>query len=239
MVAGSATIGHGGPQGWFGRDRHDDGDTYDGGNGVDTLDFSAVSGSVEIDLNDGTTRFGSDTIKNIENLIGGSKGDELAGNDEANELRGNGGDDDLDGEKGNDRLFGGDGKDELDGGKGDDVLVGGKGKDTLTGGDGIDKFVFNSIDDARDVIRDFDKTGSDKDQIVLAQTMFTGFAGDDGADLVAGGFLRARSISGGKTEIQVDVDGGGNSWQALAEVSTQLTSAQLAAQVVLVQDPII
>jgi hypothetical protein len=74
---------------------------------------------------------------------------------------------------------------------------------------------------------------------VLAQTMFTGFAGDDGADLVAGGFLRARSISGGKTEIQVDVDGGGNSWQALAEVSTQLTSAQLAEQVVLVQDPIV
>src|SRR5262245_17674857 len=230
---------HDGLSRWFGGDRHDEGDTYDGGAGVDTLDFRAVSDEVEIDLNDGTTRFGSDTIKNIENLWGGSNGDELAGNDLANVLRGNGGDDELDGEKGNDRLFGGEGKVDLGGGKGNDVLVGGKGKDTLTGGDGIDQFVFNSLDDARDVIRDFDKHGSDKDQIVLAQTMFTGFAGDDGADLVAGGFLRTRSIGGGKTEIQVDVDGGGNSWQALAEVSTQLTSAELATQVVLVQDPVV
>ena len=218
---------------------HGDDDTYDGGAGIDTLDFSGADRSIEIDLGNGTTRFGSATIVNIENLIGGNKGDELSGNDLANELRGNGGDDELDGEKGNDRLFGGDGKDELDGGKGDDVLVGGRGKDTLTGGDGIDRFVLNSLGDGRDVIRDFDKTGSDKDQIVFAQSMFTGFAGDDGADLVAGGFLRARAASGGKTEVEVDADGGGNSWQSIAELSARLTSVELAAQVVLVQDPIV
>jgi Ca2+-binding RTX toxin-like protein len=151
-------------------------------------------------------------------LTGGSRADRLAGNAAANELRGNGGDDKLAGESGDDRLLGGDGRDELDGGKGRDILVGGKGKDTLTGGEDVDWFVFNNLDDAKDEIRDFDTSGADKDVIVLADTMFSNFTGDDGADLVAGGFLRANT-SHGKTEIQLDIDGGGNSWHTIAEFS--------------------
>ena len=227
-----------------GHDRHEwhhdhstRGDKYDGGEGVDTLDFSGSSRAVELDLTDGITQFGSDTIVNVENLIGGAKGDELAGNSKANELRGNGGDDELAGERGDDRLFGGDGRDEIDGGKGNDILVGGKGKDTLTGGDGIDWFVFNSIDEGRDMIRDFDTRGADMDRIVLAEAIFEGFTGDDGADLAAGGFLRARTV-GGKTEIQVDADGGSNDWQTIAELSVRITTAELANQVIVHQDPI-
>jgi Ca2+-binding RTX toxin-like protein len=224
-----------------GHDRHDRGprgDSYDGGAGVDTLDFSASGRAVDFDLADGITRFGASTVVGVENLIGSSKGDKLAGNAVANELRGNDGDDKLVGEKGDDRLFGGDGRDELDGGKGHDVLVGGTGKDTLTGGEDIDWFVFNHIEDGKDTIRDFDIRGADKDLIVLADTIFSNFTGDDGADLVAGGFLRART-SHGKTEIQVDTDGGGDSWQTIAEISEQLSTAGLSTQVMVNQGLIV
>jgi len=227
--------------GWW--DWWDDGhhgrrdDVYDGGAGADTLDFSGIDGPIKLDLADHAARFGSATIVDIENLIGGAKDDRLSGNDEANALYGNGGDDELDGEKGNDRLFGGDGNDDLDGGKGRDTLVGGDGRDKLTGGDGRDRFVFESVGDGKDMIRDFQARGGDKDQIVFAATMFTGFTGDDGNDLVAGGFLRART-TGGSTELQVDTDGGGNAWTTIAELSGRFSTATLADQVVVTHDPL-
>jgi phosphodiesterase/alkaline phosphatase D-like protein len=217
---------------------HHGGDSYDGGAGIDTLAFSGAGRAVELDLADGVTRFGSATIVDIENLTGGQKGDRLAGNAKANDLRGNGGDDELEGEKGDDLLFGGDGRDELDGGHGHDVLFGGKDRDTLTGGKGVDWFVFNNVEDGKDVIRDFTTRGPDRDVIVLANTMFSNFTGDDGADLVAGGFLRA-NISHGMTEVQVDIDGGGNSWQTIAELSQRLSSAGVAGQVIVHPDWVI
>jgi hypothetical protein len=71
--------------------------------------------------------------------------------------------------------------------------------------------------------------------IVLADTMFSNFTGDDGVDLVAGGFLRA-NISHGMTEVQVDIDGGGSSWQTIAEFSQCLSSADVAGQVIVHPD---
>jgi hypothetical protein len=73
------------------------------------------------------------------------------------------------------------------------------------------------------MIRDFTTRGPDRDVIVLADTMFSNFTGDDGADLVAGGFLRA-NISYGMTEVQVNIDGGGNSWQTIAELCRSSSS---------------
>jgi hypothetical protein len=102
----------------------------------------------------------------------------------------------------------------------------------------VDWFVFNSVEDGKKVIRDFTTRGTDRDVIVLADTMFSNFTGDDGADLVAGGFLRAH-ISHGKTEVQVDVDGGGNSWQTIAELSQRLSSSELASQVIVHPDWVI
>lgn len=98
-----------------------------GGNGGetvgDTLSFEghASAVTVKMDRGDGVgtatgTDVGSDRFIEIENIVGGTKGDTITGNEDAN---------------------------ILDGGDGDDVLKGGAGDDTLLGGDGIDTAVFS------------------------------------------------------------------------------------------------
>jgi Ca2+-binding RTX toxin-like protein len=89
-------------------------DTLTGGTGTDTLDYSDDSGSVSVDLGNGTGTDGSggsDTLSGFENVTGGS---------------------------GNDTLTGDSGNNKLDGGAGNDMLKGGAGNDTLTGGTGTD-----------------------------------------------------------------------------------------------------
>jgi hypothetical protein len=71
---------------------------------------------------------------------------------------------------------------------------------------------------------------------VLAPTMFEGFTGDDGVDLVAGGFLRATQLSGGRTAVQVDVDGGGNSFETLAIIDGCVSTSVLAEHVTVKSD---
>ena len=56
---------------------------------------------------------------------------------------------------GGDQLVGHDGKDALDGGAGNDTLAGGGGNDQLRGGRGADTFLFMTLSDGRDRIRDF------------------------------------------------------------------------------------
>ncbi|BAB73360.1 alr1403 [Nostoc sp. PCC 7120 = FACHB-418] len=63
-------------------------------------------------------------------------------------------------------VFGGNGNDTITGGTGNDTLVGGLGADTLTGGLGADKFVFNSLSEGIDVIKDFSWQQGDKIQIL-------------------------------------------------------------------------
>jgi Ca2+-binding RTX toxin-like protein len=121
-----------------------DGDTADGGTGIDRASFAAVTTALNIDLvslPNGLT--------NVENVTGGSAGDTLAGSAAANALDGGAGADILWGRVGNDSLLGGDGGDSLhgddgadtiDGGIGDDTIVGGAGIDQLVGGDGSDLF---------------------------------------------------------------------------------------------------
>ncbi|MEL7451853.1 MAG: calcium-binding protein, partial [Pseudomonadota bacterium] len=104
-------------------------DTVDGGDGTDTILFSA-GGAVTIDLDDNgdaTAVIGgadADTIMNFENVNGSTTGgDTISGNAGVNVLNGQGGDDTLDGEGGNDTLIGG---------TGNDTLIGGEGEDTAT-----------------------------------------------------------------------------------------------------------
>jgi hypothetical protein len=80
-------------------------------------------------------------------------------------------------------------------------------------------------------------TGSQQDQLVLAASMFQSFSGDDAFDLIGSGFLRAYQVCG-KTQIQVDVDGGGDSFQTLAILEGSFTNGMLADHTVVVQDPI-
>jgi Ca2+-binding RTX toxin-like protein len=94
----------------------------------DTASFADIKTSVTIVLNagngSGTYLNGkgieTDTLTDIENLTGGSAGDDINGDDNANILSGGGG---------NDQLYGN---------KGDDTLIGGAGADLLVGVDGID-----------------------------------------------------------------------------------------------------
>ncbi|NIJ20310.1 Ca2+-binding RTX toxin-like protein [Sphingomonas naasensis] len=144
-------------------------DTYNGAGGSDTLDYSAATSTVTINLNTATAQntgasTGSDTITNMENVIGSASfanalnggnttANRLVGGAAADFLVGNGQGDTLIGGAGNDVIFGdyvnslstggatADGVDVLEGGAGSDQLVGGLGNDILRGGDGDDTLV--------------------------------------------------------------------------------------------------
>ncbi|RZT44891.1 Ca2+-binding RTX toxin-like protein [Sphingomonas sp. BK036] len=143
-------------------------DIYTGGAGADTVDYSAATSTVTVNLNTLTaqntgTFGGSDTIREIENVTGAAAfaNNLTGGNTTANRLIGGAGadfligggfGDTLVGGTGNDVLFGdyvntsntgatSDGNDVLEGGAGNDTLVGGMGNDILRGGDGDDTLV--------------------------------------------------------------------------------------------------
>jgi len=89
------------------------GSTIDGGEGTDTIDYSAAA-EVRVDLSKGIGRPGGgleDSLTSIEDVVG---------------------------TPGDDRLIGGGGANALSGGDGNDWLDGGKGADTLNGGQGLD-----------------------------------------------------------------------------------------------------
>ena len=90
-----------------------------------------------------------------DQLWGGNGRDRLFGGNGIDSLHGENGADRLWGGKGNDVLVGGKGVDYLWGGQDNDVLVGGIGRDKLTGGAGSDRFVYESAEDGRDLITDF------------------------------------------------------------------------------------
>lgn len=127
-------------------------DVYNGGAGIDTVDYSAATSAVSVNLlksRAGGADIGKDELKSIENAIGGSGNDVLVGSRGANVLDG------------------GLGNDLLSGGLGDDALIGGVGADDLYGGRGADTFVFESFDDlgldaGRDQIFDFSSLSLDR-----------------------------------------------------------------------------
>lgn len=118
-------------------------DTIDGGaEGIlgDTASFAGITVAVSASLAGGAASYkiglvtDTDTLLEIENLIGGSGADQLFGDGNANKLDGAAGNDKLFGDAGNDTLIGGIGNDELQGDDGDDLLIGGAGADKIDGG---------------------------------------------------------------------------------------------------------
>ncbi len=87
------------------------------------------------------------TVINFDNVRGTNANDSIAGDGQ------------------NNQLFGNDGNDTISGGLGNDTLSGGKGNDSLIGGFGADKFLFASINDGLDTIKDYNFGQSDKIQI--------------------------------------------------------------------------
>ncbi len=125
--------------GWYGFD------TLNGGNGIDTATYAFYEDGILADLQHGVVHFPgnstqTETLIDIENLIGSFGNDALYGNDLNNVLIGG---------YGNDWLNGRDGNDNLQGGAGNDGLYGGTGDDTMTGGTGDD---FYFVDSAGDVV---------------------------------------------------------------------------------------
>ncbi|MEF8756276.1 MAG: hypothetical protein V5B60_20455 [Accumulibacter sp.] len=149
--------------GGFGDDTVDGGagnDTLDGGNGEDIASYqsavAAVTVSLAVNTAQATGGAGSDTLLNLEHLVGTGFADRLTGNAGAN------------------RLVGAAGNDTLAGGTGDDTLDGGLGADSLSGGDGSDVYF---VDDSADVVSEANASlstgGSDMVNSLLAAYSLT------------------------------------------------------------------
>jgi Ca2+-binding RTX toxin-like protein len=122
-----------------------------GGNFVrsgDVVDYSGSAGPMTIDLdpNEGhpgtATGDGTDTLQNVEGVVGSPANDTLSGDDANNVLFGGAGDDTLAGDAGADCVFGNDGNDTLDENEGTSTAQGGtgttNGSDMLFGNAGLD-----------------------------------------------------------------------------------------------------
>ncbi len=144
------------------------GGDYDGGAGVDTIDFRNIPSNdfyydgygVVAGLNSTDGRYSTGingfrgALTGFERADGSPHDDGLTGNHGANVLAGRDGDDTLTGLGGADRLYGGAGNDRLYGEDGAfsrlggaDELFGGGGDDWLEGNLGDDRLVGNSGDD--------------------------------------------------------------------------------------------
>ncbi|MDP2518255.1 calcium-binding protein [Shimia thalassica] len=202
-------------------------DSWDGGAGVDTANFSTFRYAVSVNLGTASPGFnashrgGSDLssgtfvnmarMTGIENVIGTTFDDRLTGDAMDNVLSGYGG---------NDIMSGLEGADVLQGGSGDDLLRGGAGADTLQGGDGIDTAGYESSSAAVSVAL-FDGTGSggeaEGDTLSLIENVYGSahadflfgdneaneLVGNAGNDLLAGEGGNDRLLGGtGDDEIQ-------------------------------------
>ncbi len=137
-------------------------DTIDGGAGIDALDFSQAGAGTNIVVNLGTGKAtlylngvskATESLKNIEQVIGTELADQMSGGANADNFIAGGGNDLLSGAAGNDTLQGGtgndtlngdDGADKIDTGAGDDIVNGGKGNDLLDDSSGNDHFNFDA-----------------------------------------------------------------------------------------------
>lgn len=96
-----------------------DGDIFDGGSGIDRIDFSniAYGSGVTINLSLGRITQGTaaKTLTNFEHVLGSQGSETIIGTTGTNILTGNGGNDTIQGGGGNDTLTGGTGNDRLNG----------------------------------------------------------------------------------------------------------------------------
>jgi Ca2+-binding RTX toxin-like protein len=118
-------------------------DLLDGGDGAfDLADYSSAASRVVVDLSltaaQDTQGAGTDTLVDIEQLLGSQFNDALLGDSVNNVFNGLNGNDSLTGRDGSDRLLGQGGNDKMFGNKNGDAFDGGPGDDTINGGNGFD-----------------------------------------------------------------------------------------------------
>jgi hypothetical protein len=139
-------------------------DSIYGGPGTDTVTYSGRAAAVYVTLdgaaNDGEAGEGDSVSADVENITGGSGGDEISGGPGANTLVGGNGNDVIVGEQapdssgpgGNDNIFGGAGDDALNGGDGDNQILGQDGDDMIQGGSGTDNIDTGNGDNQVDAL---------------------------------------------------------------------------------------
>ena len=190
------------------------GSAFDGGSGFDTLDMSAVTRALTVNLPAKHLIGGGGTssIVGFEKIIGGSRGNSLRGDQHDNILSGGGGNDTLDGGAGNDTLNGGDGEDTASyafNGTGVTVNLalthaqntGGAGKDTLKNIENL--------------------AGSDHNDTLMGDSGANRIAGNDGNDVIVGAGGGDRLIGGRGAD---DIDGGGGNDVFVYGTATDSTS---------------
>ena len=157
----------------------------------DTVDYSAAPGAVTIDLAAGQASadgyLASDTVLNVENVVGSAQDDVIAGNSQANLLVGGAGDDQLSGSGGIDTLTGGTGTDTADySAASAAVTVNLAATTAIDDGDGASD-ILSAIENVTGSDGNDDLTGD------LQSNRLDGGAGDDvlrgaaGADVLVGG----------------------------------------------------
>jgi Ca2+-binding RTX toxin-like protein len=160
-------------------------DTLDGGDGIDTIDYSEKTGSVRVTLRDTgdasvqVNNVAEDTVRNVENILGGSGQNLLTGNGSANIFGGGEINDVLVMLGGNDIAFGAGNNDYLYMGLGDDIAVGGDGVDVLLLEGGIDE---GQGGDGQDYI-----FGGDGDDSLFGEAGVDVLQGEAGNDFFDGG----------------------------------------------------
>ncbi|MBS0166197.1 type I secretion C-terminal target domain-containing protein [Nitrospira sp. CMX1] len=175
-------------------------DTINGSGGTDTLSYANAGSGVTVNLSTATAQntvgAGTDTISNMENLIGSASHDTLTGTSNVNIIQG------------------GAGADTISAGGGADFLYGGAGADTLTGSTGGDAFIFEAATalGASDTITDFSTAQVDKldvSDILSAYGPLSHAISD---------FVRITD-NGTNSFLSVDQNGGGNSFTQIAQLS--------------------
>ena len=211
-------------------------DTLHGGNGNDRLDGGAnndtLNGDAGADLLLGDE--GNDTLNGgngNDRIYGGDDNDTINGDAHNDTVYGGVGNDLIDGgshndllngEEGNDRILGGAGDDKLYGESGNDTLIGGAGLDSLYGGTDShsDVFGFSSSEDSEDRIYNFNLND---DQINITNLL-------DGYNHGVSDIEDFVNIvhTGSRFDVQVDRDGGGDNFESVARVFTNISDSLTA-----------
>lgn len=141
-------------------------DTFNGGAGIDRIDYSRRFNRVDVTLNnvlrdDGEAGENDFVDPNVNTIVAGSGDDSLSGSAGANEIDGGGGKDSIRGGEGDDRIIGGSGAGDL-------VLAEG-GNDTVDVSDGSVDRAFCGEGDGDSLTRDladFDVAGCETQTLV-------------------------------------------------------------------------